>query len=117
MTERDSSSPHVDPGRIERQLADGRHRDGGKRLVDLEEIDIRDLPAGLVEQFLNRADRCRREPLRRLRDSGVGDDPRDGGEPESLRLLLRGNHEGRRPVVDLRGVRGSDGPILLKRGL
>src|ERR1700744_6529595 len=40
------------------------HPDHRKGLLDLEQIDIADLPADLVEQLADRRNRRRREPLR-----------------------------------------------------
>src|SRR5438552_2027100 len=47
------------------------HRDDGKRFVDLEQVDIADAPADLVEQFPDRRDRRGGEPLRLLAVGGV----------------------------------------------
>src|SRR5258708_38364948 len=47
-----------------------RHRHYGKRFVDLEQVDIANAPADLVEQLSDRGNRRGREPLRLLAVGG-----------------------------------------------
>ncbi len=48
-----------------------RHCHHCEGFVDLEQVDIADAPADLVEQFTDRRDRRRREPLRFLAVGGM----------------------------------------------
>ena len=48
-----------------------RHGDHGERLVDLEQVDIADAPADLVQQLADRRDRRGGEPGRLLAVGGV----------------------------------------------
>ena len=48
-----------------------------ERFVDLEQVDVGDFPAGLLQHLLDRADRRGREPFRLLRMRGVRDDARE----------------------------------------
>jgi hypothetical protein len=57
-----------------REIALRRHRHHGEGLVDLEQVDIADAPADLVEQLSNRRDRRGREPPRLLAVGGVAPD-------------------------------------------
>src|SRR3984893_16321245 len=50
------------------------HRNHRERLVDLEQIDVTDTPADLVEQLADRRDRRGGEPLRLLAVGGVAPD-------------------------------------------
>src|SRR6266481_6010782 len=53
------------------EIALRRHRHHRERLVDLEQVDIADAPADLVEQLANRRNRRGREPLRFASDRFV----------------------------------------------
>ena len=60
----------------EAEIAHRRHGDDGEGLVDLEQVDVVERPAGLRQQLPDRADRRGGEPGRRLRVGGVADDAR-----------------------------------------
>jgi hypothetical protein len=62
--------------RIEAEVVDRGHRHDGKGLVDLVQVDVVRLPAEPVEQVLHGRYRRRGEPLGRMREAAVADDPR-----------------------------------------
>src|SRR6185369_9193700 len=57
MSQRDRSAVDVELGVVEPKLALTGERLRGERLVDLDEIEIGDLPAGATEGLLDRGDR------------------------------------------------------------
>ena len=61
--------------------------DRGECLVDLEQVNRRDVPAHLVNQFPDGADRRGGEPLRLLAVQGGTDDPRSRLEAQRLAFL------------------------------
>jgi hypothetical protein len=63
------------------EIALCRHRHHRERLVDLEQVDIADAPADLVEQLADRRDRRGGEPLRFLAVGGVALDLGQAGRP------------------------------------
>ena len=69
------------------------------------------------ERAIDRERRRGGEPLRRLRRAAVADDARQRREPVLLHRALAGEDERGRAVVDLRGVGGGDGAVLLEGGL
>ena len=56
VTERDRAAVHVHVGVVDAQIADRCERDGGERLVDLDEFEVADLLADLVERVHDRGD-------------------------------------------------------------
>src|SRR6476619_992644 len=71
MAERAGAAIDVEPVPVNAEVALRRHRDHGKRLVDLEQVDVADAPADLVEQRPDRRDRRGGEPLRLLAMGGM----------------------------------------------
>ena len=71
MAERAGAAIDVELVSGDAEVALRRHRDDRKRLVDLEQVDVADAPADLVEQFSDRRDRRGGEPLRLLAVGGV----------------------------------------------
>ena len=77
-----------------------------------------DLPAGLLQQLLDRADRRGGEPVRLLRVRGVADDARERLAAQALGASIsRHQHQRRGAVVDRRRRGGGDRAVLLERGL
>ena len=71
MAERAGTAIDVElfPGNTEVALR--RHCNDRECFVDLEQVDVADSPAHLVEQFSNRRDRRGSEPLRLLAVGGM----------------------------------------------
>ena len=90
MTERACASIHVDAGGIELQIVNRRHRDARECFVDLVQVHLVGVPAGLREHRLDCADRRGREPFRRLGMAGVRDDA--GQRLQIARTSLVGTH-------------------------
>jgi hypothetical protein len=116
VTEGDGAAVHVDLREVEAGLL--RHGEGhdGEGLVDLEEVDVVDGQPELARVTSMALAGRRGEPLGRLRGAAVADDAGEGGEPEALHRVARGEHEGRGAVVDLARVGGGDGARLVERG-
>ena len=95
VAERDRAAVHVDARRIDPELAHHRDRLDREGFVDLEEVDVvqvptdfrRDLPHGFDRRH---HDQLRRQPARRL-----SDDARHRREAERAGLL--GRHDRRPP--------------------
>ena len=66
------------------EVAHRDHRDAGEGLVDLVEIDLGRVPAGLLQHLGHRADRGGGELGRLVGVGGVGDDAGDGLEAEAV---------------------------------
>src|SRR5665213_784378 len=71
MAERAGAAIDVQLLAVDAEIALCCHRHHGEGLVDLEQVDIADAPADLVEQFSDRRDRRGGEPLRLLTVGGV----------------------------------------------
>ena len=78
-------------------LLDGQGH-GGERLVDLEQVDVRDAPADLVQQLLDGADRGGREPLRLLAEGW----PRRRSAPAASGRSRSARRRPRRPAAPRR---------------
>ena len=87
MTERYGAAVHVDARRIDSELA--HHRDGlnGERFVDLEQVDVIELPSDLRGDLPHRFDGCHEHELRREPAGGLADDARHRRHAERARLL------------------------------
>src|SRR5207248_1413589 len=62
--------------------------DGGERLVDLEQVDRRDVPAHLVDKLSDGTNRRGGEPLWLLAVQGGANDPRLRLEAQRLAFLV-----------------------------
>src|SRR2546422_6336282 len=116
MTERDRAAVHVELRLGDVELA-AHALDPAERFVHLEEIDIVDRPASLLEAALDRALGRREESLGFVRELSLRDDPREGLRPELARTLGGRDDHGRASIVELRCVARGDGPARLERGL
>ena len=92
------------------------HRDAGERLVDLPQIDIADRPAGLLEQFLDRADRGDGEFGRLAGVGGSGDDRRDRLIALGIGIGLARQDYRSSAVADRRAGGGGDRAVLRESG-
>jgi hypothetical protein len=85
MTERAGAAIDVQPLPGDAEILLRRHCHHGKGFVDLEQIDIADVPANLVQQLANGRDWRRGEPLRLLAVGGMALDLGQYGEAVAIR--------------------------------
>ena len=76
MAERGGAAMDVDLLVRDAEVAHGEHGDAGERLVDFEQVDVIDAPAGLLQRLLDRAGGRDGELGRLPGMGGAGDDPR-----------------------------------------
>ena len=93
---------------VDPELARDRDRLRRERLVQLDEIDVADREPGAVEQLAHRGHRP--DPHHARVDAGDrrGDERAERLDAERARLLLRGDDDGSRTVVQARRVAGRD---------
>src|SRR5215212_6758085 len=84
MAERTGAAIDIQSVAGDTQIALRRHRYHRERLVDLEQIDVTNAPAHLVEQLADRRNRGCREPLRLLAVGGVALDLGKRREPVAI---------------------------------
>ena len=116
MAERDASAEEVQPVPVELQLAFAGDHLRGERLVDLDQVDVGEGQARLLEDLLRRGHRA--DPHDLGRNPGPAH-PRDAGEGlPAFRLGPRLGHEDHRggSVGDARRVPRSDGSTLAEHG-
>ena len=94
-----------------------RHRHHGKGLVDLEQIDVADAPADLVEQLADRRDRRGGEPLRLLAVGGVALDLGEHRQALAVGERAPGEDQRRGAVGIGRGGGRRDGAVGAERRL
>ena len=90
------------------ELALGEQRDDREGFVDLEQIDLVDGPADLLEQLLNRVDGRRRKLVGLLAVCGRADDLRHGLELQEFACLVRCDQQRGRSIADAGRVAGRD---------
>ena len=100
MAERGRAAVDVDLVVRDADVAHRDHRHAGERLVDLEQVDVVDAPAGFLQDLLNRGHRRRGELRRLLRMGSVGDDARDRSLAELVGDTLARQHQGRGAVAN-----------------
>jgi hypothetical protein len=93
VAERDRAAVHVQPIGRDAELARAVEGLRGERLVDLEEIDVRDLEPGLREELLDRGERADAHDRRVDADRDVRAEVAEALQAERLRLL--GAHDER----------------------
>jgi hypothetical protein len=76
------------------QIVHREHGDTGKGLVHLEQVDVLDGPASLVQHLLDRADRSGGEILGFVGMGGQRDDLGHRGQALGVSHALAGEHEG-----------------------
>jgi hypothetical protein len=90
--------------------AGGVQRDRGEGLVDLQQGEVVQVPAGLLERLLQRDRRDGVEVGEPVGAHAVGEDLGKRLHAERLGALGAHHHHGGRPVRELGGVPGGDGP-------
>ena len=98
------------------QFAHGDHGDDSEGLVDLEEIDIGDRPAGLGQSLLHGRDRRGGEEARLMGVGGVTGDAGDNFQAQALCHRSAGQHQGRGAVADRGGIGGGNGAVGTEGG-
>ena len=88
----------------------------GEGLVDLDQIDVVQGEAGLVQRLARRGRRPDPHDARWDPGDGPRDEAAHGREAVGRRELGVGDHEGGRPVPDSARVSGRDQPVLLEVG-
>jgi hypothetical protein len=115
MAERDGAAVHVDLVLVDAQDADRVQGDGRERLVDLPEVDVLGLQAGLLERLLRSARGGPGEVGVVGGRLGVGDDLGERLLAVGRSPLVRGQHERARAVVDARGVARGVAALLARQ--
>ena len=117
MTDRDRAAVHVHLRRVEPQLPDDGDALRRERLVQLDQVEVRDGNARARQQLLHGGNRADAHDARVDAGDGTADERAERLDAEGARLLLGGDHERRSAVVDARGVAGSDGAAGPERRL
>ncbi len=94
MTESAGAAVHIDPVGGKAKIADGGHRDDGEGLVDLEQIDIAESPAGGSHQFADGTNGRGREQRRLLCMRRLADDDGPGRQASLLGIRSAGQYNG-----------------------
>ncbi len=111
MTQRNTATVNIGPLQRVVQIPQRLHHHRSERLVDLQEVQIRRLPAGLTQR---RGDRLRRLGVQvgvRTRGLTVGTQGSKDLKTVGLRIRAGGQHDRRGTVGDLRGRRRGDRPV------
>jgi hypothetical protein len=117
VSERARSAVHVEPLWIDAEFFRGGHRHDGERLVDLEEVDIGDLPADPLEQLADRGCGGRRIPDRILRVGRVAPDLSEDAEAAAFGLGAPHEDERGRAIGVGGRARRRDRAVLAEGGL
>ena len=126
VTERDRAAVDVDLVHVDAVDAGPRQDDGREGLVDLEQVEVADRHAGLVEHPLGGVDRAVEVVVGVGADQAVELDPRSRLEAEGVGPVLVHDHERRGAVGDLGrraggveavGQHGLEAGEALERGL
>ena len=116
MAERDPSAEEVQPVPIELQLAFAGDHLRGEGLVDLDQVDVGEREAGLLEDLLRRGHRADAHDLGRNPGPAHPHDPRE--RLPALRLRARLRHQDHRggAVGEAGGVAGGDRSTFAEHG-
>ena len=102
---------------VDPELLDHRHGLDGEGLVQLEQIDVLQIPADLLGHALHRFNRRHQHEPWRETAGRLSDDTRERPDAESSRPGGSHHDQRRGPVIDSRGVPGGHGAAVLERGL
>ena len=117
MAEGDGAAIDVDLGGVPAQLLADRQGLGGEGLVGLDQVEVGQLPAGLVQAAAGGGDRADAHDRRVDAGVGIGGDPRQYRQAEGLGLVGAHQQHGGGAVVEAGGVAGGDAAVLLERRL
>src|SRR6478735_967889 len=112
MAERDRAAVDVHALLVNAEHPDAVERDGRERLVDLPQVDVARLQAGLVERLAGRVGGGAGQVGEVVGHRGLGDDRREDVLAVALGPVLGGEHEGAGAVVDAGRVAGRVRPVL-----
>ncbi len=115
MAQRDRAAVDVDSVRVDTERAGRGDADGGKGLVQLEQVDIVDGQPLPGQGLANRVGRLLLQGVVRAGDDSVRTDLGQPRQAELLRLVLAHDHHRSGPVADLRGVTGADRAVRRER--
>jgi hypothetical protein len=112
-------APPFDIDDVLRQAELPRHDDGDRRkgFVDLDPLDVTELPPGAVDCLAHRRDRSKAEHPRLHRRDAVRDKARCRTEAAAFREILICQYHRRSPAVEAGRVAGGDRAIGTKRWL
>ena len=96
---------------VETELGDDGERLGGERLVELDDLELVELPAGPFEGQPQRRRRTDAHPARLDPGRGPRHDARQRGQPVAGDAVVAGEQHRRGPVVERAGVAGGDRPV------
>ena len=116
MPEGAGAAVHIELGVVDAVFGHGGHRNGRECLIDFEQVNLIDTPAGFVQHLTNRAHRRGGKPCRLLRMGCVGNNACKRSDPQFGGLFFGHQYGGGRTVGNLRRSCCSHGAILGKRG-
>ncbi|MNS50666.1 hypothetical protein D3C72_833200 [compost metagenome] len=114
MAQRAGTAIHVELVVRDAQFAHRCHRHHGKGLVDFEQIDLVQRPAGLLQQGVDGADRGGGEPLRFLRMGGMADDARQRLQAACRGIFFGQQDHGSGAIGNAGGTGGGHAAVLLE---
>src|SRR5439155_11215078 len=115
VSQRDGAAVDVDAVLVDRQHPRRIQRHRGERLVDLDQVEVVNFEAGLLQRVAQGQGRHCVQPRVPVGAHAVGDDLDQRLGAKLPRTLLRHDDDGGRTVRDLRRVAGGDRPVLLER--
>ena len=117
MAMRDRSAFDVDHVLGQAEFIHHRHRDGGEGLVDLDPLDVGDLPPGPFQRLADRGHGAKAEQAGLDARDAVTDELAEGFKAVPVCELALGHHHRRRAAVEAGGVAGRNRAVLSEAGL
>src|SRR5581483_768894 len=117
MAESDRAAVDIDLLGVETQLADHDEALGGERLVQLDEVHVLKRDAASLDELANGRDRPDAHHAWIDPGDSTAYERAEWLHAQLTRLLLGGDDESRRAVVDPGGIPGGDRPALAEGGL
>jgi hypothetical protein len=114
VTQRDRAAVHIHFLWIDPELLENGHRLHRERFVQLEEVDIRELPSDLLRHTPHGFNGCHQHVLRGETARRLADDPRQRLYAELLGARGRHHHRCRGAVIDRRCVARGDRTVFLE---
>ena len=117
MTKGDGTAAWVQPLHIKAEQAGAAEGLNGEGLVDLDGIDLFEVPAGAVANAADGSDRTESHQRGITTDSGAGDDAGARGELVLGDGFVTGKQDAGSSVVDAGGVASGDAAVFAEGGL